>query len=80
MAKHRRRSRTPSVTFELPADELTAISAELQSRSPSTPAERVDAAVRDAMVVLSGLDTAPHHLSALVSRRAEATLDDLPRR
>jgi hypothetical protein len=80
MAKHRRRSRTPSAAFELPADELTAISAELQRRKPSAPSDKVDAAVRDAVDVLSGLDTAPHHVPALVSRRAEAALDDFHRR
>jgi hypothetical protein len=38
----------------------------------------VDAAVRHAMGVLSGLDTAPQHVSTLIRRRAEATLDGSP--
>lgn len=75
MAKHRRGSRTPSAAFELPQDELTAISTELRRRLPLTPSDQVDAAVRDAVDALSGLDTASHHLSTLVRRRAEATLD-----
>jgi len=78
MAKHRRRPHTQSAAFELPADELTAISADLQHRMPSTPPDKVDAAVRHAVSVLSGLDTAPQHVSALVRRRAEATLDGSP--
>jgi hypothetical protein len=71
MAKHRGRSGA----FELPEHELTAISAELRRRMPPTLSDRVDAAVREAVDVLSGLDTAPHHVSTLVTQRAEATLD-----
>jgi hypothetical protein len=54
MARHRRGSRTPSAASELPEDELTAISGELQQRMPSTPSDRVDAAVRDALEVFPG--------------------------
>ena len=75
MAKHRRSSRTPSALAEVPADELAAISAELRQRLPSAPSDRVDAAVRDAANTLSGLDVAPQHVSTLVRRRAEASLD-----
>lgn len=78
MAKHRRTSRASSAVFELPEDELTAISADLQRKMPATPSDRVDAAVRHAMGVLSGLDTAPQHVSTLIRRRAEATLDGSP--
>ncbi len=78
MAKHRRRPHTQSAAFDLPEDELTAISADLQHRMPSTPPDKVDAAVRHAVNILSGLDTAPHHVPTLVRRRAEATLDGSP--
>jgi hypothetical protein len=76
MAKHRRRSHTQSTASELPAAELTAISADLQHRMPATQPDKVDAAVRHAVHVLSGLDTAPDHVSTLVRRRAETTLDE----
>jgi hypothetical protein len=78
VAKHRRRSHTRSTVFDLPAAELTAISADLQHQMPSTPPAKVDAAIRHAVHVLSGLDTAPHHVSTLVRRRAETTLDESP--
>lgn len=74
MAKHRRGRRSGMAALPLP--ELTAICVELRRRMPATPAEWVDVAVRDAMDALSGLDTAPHHVSALVRRRAEATLGE----
>jgi len=76
MANHRRRSRTASAASELSEAELAALVAELQGRLPSTASDLVAAAVRDALMVLSGLDTALHHLSTLVRRRAEATLDE----
>jgi len=76
MANHRRRSRTASAASELSEAELAALVAELQGRLPSTASDLVAAAVREALAVLSGLDTALHHLAALVRRRAEATLDE----
>lgn len=78
MAKHRRRAHTRSAVFDLAAAELAAICADLQHQMPSTPPDKVDAAVRHAVHVLSGLDTAPHHVSTLVRRRAETTLDESP--
>jgi hypothetical protein len=75
MGRHRRQPRAPYPVSELAEHELIAISVELQRRLPSTLSDRVDAAIRDAVDALSGLDTAPQHVSALVSRRAETTLD-----
>lgn len=72
MAEHRRTSHAHSV---VPEDELAAISAALQRQLPATPSDRVDAAVRAAVNVLSGLDIAPYHVSVLVSRHAAAALD-----
>jgi hypothetical protein len=77
MAKHRRASHAPSIAFELPDHELAAISTDLQRRMPSTSSDRVEAAVRRALVVLSGLHTEPQHVSALVTRRAEAALNEV---
>jgi hypothetical protein len=76
MAKHRRVATRPAPRSGLSEHDLSAITAELQRRSPTTPATRIDAAVRAAVHALSGLDTAPHHLHAVVRRGAEAALSD----
>ncbi|HEX5120802.1 MAG TPA: hypothetical protein VFW65_36940 [Pseudonocardiaceae bacterium] len=76
MAKHRRVASRPVARSRLSEHDLSAISAELQQRSPTTPVTQIDSAIRATVDALSGLDTAPHHLHAIVRRGAEVALSD----